>query len=136
MIKIITGEKGIGKTKLMVKLANENAKVCKGNIVFIDDDNRAMYELDSVIRFINLTDFHVDSHQSFYGFVCGLMAGNYDIQQIFVDGLSSISNLEPELLEVIIREMERIGNENNVDFYICFNSDELQLSEYVLSFAK
>ena len=35
MIKVISGEKGTGKTKIMLDSVNESAKTAKGNVVFI-----------------------------------------------------------------------------------------------------
>ena len=38
MVKILAGEKGEGKTKRMIDMANAAGKEAKGNIVFVDDD--------------------------------------------------------------------------------------------------
>ncbi len=131
MVKVITGEKGMGKSKKMVEMANNHAKEVQGNIVFIDDDNRIMYELDSSIRFVNLTEYAVDSHASFYGFVCGMISSNYDIEEFYVDGLASMSNLEPDKLDELIREISKLSEERNIDFYLCFNAEEDRLSDYI-----
>ena len=45
MIQIIAGEKGVGKTKRLIEMANEAGKTSNGHVVFIDDDNRHMYDL-------------------------------------------------------------------------------------------
>ena len=45
MVKILAGEKGEGKTKRMIDMANAAGKEAKGNIVFVDDDNSHMYDL-------------------------------------------------------------------------------------------
>jgi len=42
MLKILVGKKGVGKTKRIIQMANEAAGGAKGNVVFIDDDNRYM----------------------------------------------------------------------------------------------
>ena len=38
MIQILAGEKGQGKTKRLIDMANEASKTIDGNVVFIDDD--------------------------------------------------------------------------------------------------
>ncbi len=43
MISILTGEKGDGKTKKILEMANEAIKTSHGNIIFIDYDNKNMY---------------------------------------------------------------------------------------------
>ena len=40
MIEIICGEKGTGKTKRIISLANGVSDQAKGSMVFIDDDNK------------------------------------------------------------------------------------------------
>ena len=43
MIKIIAGNKGSGKTKRLIDMTNETAKVAAGSVVFLDKDNSYMY---------------------------------------------------------------------------------------------
>ena len=45
MVGFIAGEKGTGKTRKMIEMANENAKVADGSLVFIDDDRRHIFDL-------------------------------------------------------------------------------------------
>ena len=45
MIEIICGEKGTGKTKRIISLANGISDQAKGSMVFIDDDNSYMYDV-------------------------------------------------------------------------------------------
>ena len=42
MIEIICGEKGTGKTKRIISLANGISDQAKGSMVFIDEDNSYM----------------------------------------------------------------------------------------------
>ena len=56
MIRIIYGKKGSGKTKKIIDAANEAVKYSTGELVFIDDDNRYMYDLRHEIRFVNATE--------------------------------------------------------------------------------
>ena len=99
MVSLIAGKKGSGKTKDIVKRANECQQASKGNTIFIDDDNRAMYNLHHDIRFINLGEFPISSACEFFGFVCGLISNNYDIENIFIDGImNTVKMTEEELL--------------------------------------
>ena len=59
MVNLIAGKKGSGKTKDIVNKANDALLSSKGNTIFIDDDNRAMYDLHHDIRFINLSEFPI-----------------------------------------------------------------------------
>ena len=53
MIQVIHGKKGSGKTKRILDQANDAIKEHKGDVIFIDDDNRYMYDLRHEVRFVN-----------------------------------------------------------------------------------
>ena len=53
MIQIIAGKKGSGKTKRIIDMTNEKVKDSQHDVVFIDDDNRYMLDIDHKARFIN-----------------------------------------------------------------------------------
>ena len=61
MIQVIHGKKGSGKTKRILDQANEAIKEHKGDVIFIDDDNRYMYDLRHEVRFVNAGEYGSDS---------------------------------------------------------------------------
>ena len=89
MIQILAGEKGEGKTKRLIEMANDAGKSSKGHVVFIDDDNRHMYDLHYNIRFVK-TNFVMNDQKIFFGFICGILSQDNDIEQIYIDGLHNI----------------------------------------------
>ena len=99
MISVIYGKKGTGKTKKILDMANEAVKVSTGELVFIDDDNSYMYDLRHEIRFVNATEYDVADPETFMGFVCGILAGNYDMKQLFIDGFLRIVKTDMAELE-------------------------------------
>ncbi len=68
MIQVFCDQRGSGKTKAMINMANEEVKFREGNIVYIDEDNSAMFQLNSEIRLIDSSEFKINSCESFYGF--------------------------------------------------------------------
>ena len=48
MVHIVCGEKGKGKTKVILEKANEAVKTSGGNVVFLDKDLAHMYELNNL----------------------------------------------------------------------------------------
>ena len=72
MIQLIFGEKGSGKTKKILEIANQSAEQAKGSVVFIDEDDRYMYDLNLPVRFINATEYALSGPKMFYGFLCGI----------------------------------------------------------------
>lgn len=101
MIKFLLDKPGTGKTKQMIEMANNDALKVDGQVVYVDLDNRHMYDLHTNIRLISVRDFELQNFESFYGFLCGLLGENYDIQKIYVDGFKKIiPNLDKSLDEV------------------------------------
>ena len=91
MIKLITGAKGTGKTKIIIDMANDNVETAKGDIVFLTDTDRYMYSLRYQIRVVNTDNFLKRgdapiSEESLIGFIKGILAGNHDIETLYIDG--------------------------------------------------
>ena len=129
MIKIIAGEKGEGKTKKLIEMANEAAKTAKGHVVFIDDDNRHMYDLHYNIRFVK-TNYKMDDQRILFGFICGILSQDSDIEQIYIDGLHNIvTNLTAEGITAFVTELEGNSASENVDFNLIISGKSDALPE-------
>ena len=85
MVEIISGEKGKGKTKQLLDRVRGDVKNAQGSIVFLDKNQKHMYELDSKVRLINMADYDVESSDEFLGFLSGVISQNNDIEEIFLD---------------------------------------------------
>jgi hypothetical protein len=115
MIRILAGEKGEGKTKKLLNLANETGKNSQGHVVFLDDDNRHMYDLHYNIRFVKTEA--MDDYKALFGFICGILSQDSDIEHIYIDGLHNIvKNLSNDDLLKFISKLETASRENEVDF--------------------
>jgi archaellum biogenesis ATPase FlaH len=90
MINLIYGEKGTGKTKQMIDGANQSAQTAKGVVVYIDKDDSRIHDLDRSIRLVNTAAYQVSTQEQVVAFVKGMLATNYDIEKIYVDGLAKI----------------------------------------------
>lgn len=90
MIKLLVGEAGSGKSKIMINMANESLNDKKGEIAYIESSTKHMHQLHRDIRFVSTEDFNLSTSNSIYGFICGMLSENYDIQKIFIDGLDKI----------------------------------------------
>ena len=124
MIQVFCDQRGSGKTKAMINMANEEVKFKKGNIVYIDNDNGAMFQLNSEIRLINSSDFKIDSSESFYGFLCGILSKDYDIESVYIDGLFDIVTESVCNAAQFFCSLEDIGEKYNVNFYISINEEK------------
>ncbi len=121
MVTLIAGKKGSGKTKDIVKKANEELGASKGNVIFIDDDNRAMYDLHHDIRFINLGEFPITNSCEFLGFICGLISNNYDIEKIYIDGIMNTVKISETEISEWFAKIDDISDAFSIDFVITLN---------------
>ncbi|MDX9916558.1 MAG: hypothetical protein RBT15_00920 [Gudongella sp.] len=118
MVKFILGAKGSGKTKWLIEKANKDMLEGNGNIAFVDVDDNHIFSLNYNVRLINAMEFNVLNVQSFYGFLCGIMAMDYDLEKIYVDGIYKVMNLELKDLVYLIDSLNKIADKYEVDFYI------------------
>ncbi len=134
MVKIISGSMGSGKTKQLIRLANEKSEQSAGHIVFIDDDKRHMYDLTHDIRFVCMEDFPVHSVDEFVGFICGIISNDYDIDHIFIDGLCKVMDCIVTETPKFIARLEELGKRYDISFVATLNCESLpeELKEYAL----
>lgn len=123
MVKVIIGKRGIGKTKKIIDMANNLVKDCKGNVVFIDDDKKHMYDFKRDIRFISADDFNLKDPRVFYGFLCGVISEDYDIDTIFVDGLTEIVGKEIEKYEELFDRLDKLSEQFKFNLIITINHE-------------
>ncbi|MBP1581410.1 MAG: hypothetical protein J6A26_03315 [Oscillospiraceae bacterium] len=94
MIKLIVGTKGTGKTKTMVAQANAAVETSKGNVVFVEKGMGVRHELSNNVRLVDTEEFDIYGFDKFTGFLSGILASNYDITHLFVDGTFKIGSKE------------------------------------------
>lgn len=131
MVKVLYGKKGMGKTKQMLDNANKLAKESAGVVVFIDDSNELLIKLSHKIRFINILDYPVNGSEAFLGFLCGVVSQNYDIETIFIDGLTYIVHQDADSLKKFFEGVDNISQEHNVHFYMSINGEENNIPEFI-----
>jgi len=123
MIQVIVGKKGTGKTKTLIGMANSMIDSSKGEIVFITNERKSMLELDHQIRLIKTYEFGIIGLKQFYGFLCGIIAANYDIDQIYIDGLLEILNDEIGNIKPFIYSIKKLSDEYNIKFILSMCGD-------------
>lgn len=131
MIQIIFGEKGTGKTKRMLELANRIAAEAKGSMVFIDDDTSYMYDLNYSIRFINATEYGIVGPKMFYGFLCGIAASDYDLEYIFIDGFLKMIRHELETLEEFFESLKSFAEAHKINIVLTASGRKEELPQFL-----
>lgn len=118
MIQVFCKEKGSGKTKALINLANSKVNECKGNLVYIDDDNKMLLKVDKNIRFICSADFNIHNYKDFYGFICGIISKDYDVESIFIDGVLSDVCKDQHDINEILSKLDYLSEKFKIDFYV------------------
>lgn len=118
MIQIIAGEKGKGKTKILIDKVNEEVQTASGSVVYLDKSNKHMYELSNKIRLINVKDYLVDNCNSFWGFICGIISQDHDLEKVYLDSFLKVAGIEAEELESVFNKLYEISEKFQVDFVI------------------
>ena len=126
MIKLIVGSKGSGKTKAMIDMINNSVKTTNGNIIVVEKGMKLTFDIDHAARLIDLDEYKVNGGEMLYGFIAGLMAGNYDIKEIYVDGILKVLNHDINRLGVVLDEMAAIAGDS-VKVTVTVSADEAEL---------
>jgi len=137
MIQIIAGEKGEGKTKRLIEMANDSIKKTHGHIVYIDNDNRHIYDLHYDIRFVETSDFPLSNYRELIGFIYGILSQDSDIEKIYIDGIYNIvKTVGYEDWIKLVSKLKSLSEKQNIDFIICANilQNELpiEIKEYLI----
>lgn len=118
MIRIITGQTGEGKTKQMIEEANQKVSTLKGHAVYIDSTTTHRYALSHQIRLIEASSFPLSSQNDFFGFLCGILSTNHDIEIVFIDELIKITHSSIDELTYFFNKIKKLSEVYNVEFVI------------------
>ncbi len=134
MIQLIYGAKGSGKTKRLIDLANAELNTTKGDVVFIDDDKRYMYDVKHQVRFVDVKDYSIDSMDSLYGLLCGMVAQNFDIEAIYIDAFLKIIGKDASEIESDIKKIKKLTEKNEFKAVIIVSADADEAPDYLKEF--
>lgn len=129
MVQLVCGHSGTGKTMRMIEMANKTMDSIQGKMVFLEANNRHIFDLDYRIRYINTKEFGMTNEDQFQGFVCGLIATDYDVEQVYIDGLYKIAQAGRDKLETVIERLEYLSEKFNVNFIMSVNHDVEDIPE-------
>jgi len=128
MVNLITGPKGSGKTQVMIDLANQRVKSANGNVVLIKKSNRDTYTCDFNVRVISMSEYKdIQTIEEFVGFIYGMLAGNHDIESIFIDGVLKQANISKDSLADFLKLVDKISKDNNIEFYLSIAAEKKDL---------
>ena len=130
MIKLIVGGKGSGKTKKMIEMINASADTTPGNILCIEKSMKLTYDVSHAVRLIDVDEYKISGYDMLYGFIAGILAGNYDIVEVYLDGVLNIGNRDLDGLGAMMAELDAIAGEN-IKIVVTVSADEDMLPDSV-----
>lgn len=137
MVELLIGKKGTGKTKALIEKVNNALTVAKGNVVFISNDtNRNIFDVKSKARMADTSEFEIKSYDEFLGFISGIISRDFDITNIFVDGIFKIvgsDNLDG--FESFLNRLETMSQKFEITFVISVSIDTETAPDYIKKLA-
>ena len=135
MIKFITGAKGTGKTKIIIDMANDNVETAKGDIVFVTDTDRYMYSLNYRVRMVNAKQLKKGdspvSEEALIGFIKGLLAGNHDIETLYIDGAHRMLGKTVNEMKDFFDDIREIAKNTDTKFVITVSENEENFPDFI-----
>ena len=133
MIKLITGRKGSGKTKTLIDRINTAVAETNGCLVCVEKGETLRRSISYKVRWCGVEQFDIAGYENFYGFIAGMLAGNYDIKEIFVDGILKIGGADFDELGAMFAKLDKLtGKDTIVTFTV--SADNAELPESVTKY--
>ena len=128
MVKLLVGHKGSGKTKKMIDLANEMVENSKGSTIFINKNQRLMYDLKYRIRVICMEDFeHVTNSDEYIGFLYGVISSDHDIETIYIDSILKHADFSLGDLPEFLTRLQDISKNYGMDFVVSLSAEKEEM---------
>lgn len=136
MIHVIYGEKGTGKTKQIVEQANQFAQTAKGVVVYIDRSNHRLHDLHRNVRLVDASHYDLMSQRDILSFIKGMLAANFDIEQVYIDGVTRLLDCNVSELHELYAGLEVISKEHSVNFVITASGAKEELPDFIAKHIK
>lgn len=128
MVKLLIGHKGSGKTGQMIQLANDSVETSNGSIIFINKNQRLMYELKHSIRVICMEEYeHITNIDEYIGFVYGIISSDHDIEVIFIDSILKHADVTLGDLPEFIDRLKAISELYGLDFVVSVSAEKEEM---------
>ena len=134
MIKLIVGRKGTGKTKILVDMVEAAEKASSGNVVCIEKVPHLTYDIPSSVRLMETSKDEIEGYEEFYGFLAGVLAGNFDITDAFIDSTLRIGGRDYDKLGKFLTKLNASVGDRPVNIVFTVSADREELPESVQAF--
>ncbi len=132
MVKLITGKRGSGKTKILIDAIHDAERKSKGNVVAVQKGSSLNTDITYKVRLINVEDYNVEGTEAFYGFIAGILASDHDCTDIFVDATLRITGRDYVKVGEMFEKLDKLSSEVTVTCTI--SADNAELSDNIKKF--
>ncbi len=136
MINLILGHKGSGKTKKLIELVNGAVEKSNGNVVCIEKERLLTYDVNYRARLVETDHYGVSGYDAFYGFLCGVVAGDHDITDILIDATLRIGGRDYNDLADFLEKVANLSKISEKNFTFTVSADAEELPEKIFTFCE
>ena len=136
MIKLIVGKKGTGKTKILINMVEEAQKATNGNVVCVEKVPKLTYDIPSSVRLMETSKDNIEGYDEFYGYITGILSGNFDITDLFIDSTLRIGGRDYAELGNFLEKLNGTLADREVNVVFTVSADKEELPESVTKFVK
>lgn len=83
-------------------------------------------------RLVDVDEYGVAGADMLYGFVAGVLAGNYDITELFLDGILRITDHDMAAAAKVLNAIDKITS--NIEVVVTVSADAADLPEDLKKF--
>ena len=135
-MQLIVGVKGTGKTKAIIEEVNKASNETKGVVICIEYGRKLNYDISTRARLVDAQEYCIDSADKLYGFICGMVACNYDITELFVDSALKICADDVAAFEEFVVNVSKICDTYKIECVMTASVDPSELTEKTASFVR
>ena len=136
MVTLIIGHKGSGKTKKLIQAVNDAIESSNGNVVCIEQGTQLRTEVNYRARLVSANEYSIKGFDSFYGFLCGICAGDHDITDILIDATLRIGSRDYAELAVFLKKVEDLSALTGNNFVFTVSADKEELPTEIFDYCK
>lgn len=136
MLELIIGVKGTGKTKQLIDMVHAALSTSNGNVVCIEKGDKLRFDVNYQCRLIDTEQYGVNNAESLYGMVCGILASNHDITDLFIDSALKICKDDLSAFEAILDKINVVCDAGNVKCVITSSMDVAAATDTIKKYVK
>ncbi len=125
---MLVGLKGSGKTKTLIDEVKKASEASSGSVVCVEYGRNLSYNIGYDVRLVDAKEYAVKDATTLYGFVCGLLASNHDVTDLFIDSALKICGDDVPAYAEFLEKLDAILGED-VNCMITASVEEDQLPE-------